>query len=103
IEAHTQIVVSPEDDIELRRIRITNLARVARTIEVTSYAEIVLSSGIADSLHPAFGNLFVQTEVMADRDSILAMRRPRSSEDPQRWMMHLLALHGADSVETSFE
>ncbi len=47
IEAHTQIVVSPEDDIELRRIRIINRARVARTIEVTSYAEVVLASGIA--------------------------------------------------------
>ncbi len=103
IEAHTQIVVSPEDDIELRRIRIINRARVARTIEVTSYAEVVLASGIADSLHPAFGNLFVQTEVLADRDSILAMRRPRSSEDPQRWMMHLLALHGGESLQTSFE
>ncbi|HVT32888.1 MAG TPA: glucoamylase family protein, partial [Rhodanobacteraceae bacterium] len=103
IEAHTQIVVSPEDDIELRRIRITNRGRVARTIEVTSYAEVVLSSGIADSLHPAFGNLFVQTEILPDRDSILATRRARSSEDPQRWMMHLLALHGGESQGTSFE
>ena len=60
--------MSPEDDIELRRIRITNRARVARTIEVTSYAEIVLAPAIADSLHPAFGNLFVQTEMLADRE-----------------------------------
>jgi len=95
IEAHTQIVVSPEDDIELRRIRITNRARVERSLDVTSYAEVVLASAIGDSLHPAFGNLFVQTEVLADRDAILATRRRRSSEDPQRWMMHLLALHDA--------
>jgi len=103
IEAHTLIVVSSEDDIELRRIRITNRARVAHTIDITSYAEIVLSSGIADSLHPAFGNLFVQTEILADRDSILATRRARAADDPQRWMMHLLALHGGESLQTSFE
>lgn len=103
VEAHTQIVVSPEDDIELRRIRIINRSRVARTIEVTSYAEVVLSSGIADSLHPAFGNLFVQTEVLPDRDSILATRRARTGEDPQRWMMHLLTVHDGESLRTSFE
>ena len=103
IEAYTQIVVSPEDDIELRRIRITNRARVERTIDITSYAEVVLASAIGDSLHPAFGNLFVQTEILADRDAILATRRRRSSEEPQRWMMHLLALHDAESTQTSFE
>jgi len=103
IEAYTQIVVSPEDDIELRRIRITNRARVERSIDVTSYAEVVLASAIGDSLHPAFGNLFVQTEILADRDAILATRRRRSSEEPQRWMMHLLALHDTESLHTSFE
>jgi len=103
IEAYTQIVVSPEDDIELRRIRITNRGRVERKIDLMSYAEVVLTSGVGDSLHPAFGNLFVQTEVLADRDAILATRRRRSSEDPQRWMMHLLALHDASSTQTSFE
>ncbi len=103
IEAYSQIVVSPEDDIELRRIRITNRGRVERKIDLMSYAEVVLTSGVGDSLHPAFGNLFVQTEVLADRDAILATRRRRSSEDPQRWMMHLFALHDASSTQTSFE
>ena len=42
-ETHTEIVVSPEDDIELRRVRITNRARARRAIEVTSYAEVVLA------------------------------------------------------------
>ena len=31
IDTHTEIAVSPEDDIELRRIRIHNSARVRRT------------------------------------------------------------------------
>jgi cellobiose phosphorylase len=103
LEAHTQIVVSPEDDIELRRTRLTNRARIARTIEVTSYAEVVLAPAIADDLHPAFGNLFVQTEILAPREAILATRRPRSAEDAQPWMFQLLALHGAQAEQTSFE
>ena len=64
-DTHTEIVVSPEDDIELRRVRITNLSAVRRTLEVTSYAEVVLAPDAADNLHPAFSNLFVQTEIVA--------------------------------------
>src|SRR5208337_3750410 len=57
-ETYTEIAVSPEDDIEVRRIIITNSSRARRTIDVTSYAEVVLGSPAADALHPAFGNLF---------------------------------------------
>ena len=42
-EMHTEISVSPEDDIELRRITITNHGRTRREIEITSYAEVVLA------------------------------------------------------------
>jgi hypothetical protein len=62
-ETYTEIVVSPEDDIELRRVRITNRSELCREIEVTSYAEVVIAPPAADALHPAFSNLFVQTEV----------------------------------------
>src|SRR5205823_7476979 len=64
IESHTEIVVSPEDDIELRRLRLTNRSRTRRAIDVTSYAEVALAPAAADALHPAFGNLFVQTEIV---------------------------------------
>jgi len=73
-DTHTEIVVSPEDDIELRRVRITNRTRTRRTIEVTSYAEVVLAAPAADALHPAFSNLFVQTEIMRERQAILCTR-----------------------------
>ena len=78
IETYTEIAVSPEDDIELRRVRLTNRSRVRRFIEVTSYAEVVLAPPAADALHPAFGNLFVQTEILHPQPAILCTRRPRS-------------------------
>ncbi len=102
-ETHTEIVVSPEDDIELRRIRITNRSRTRRTIEVTSYAEVVLASPAADALHPAFSNLFVQTEIIRDREAILCTRRPRSVDEQVPWMLHLMAVHGAEVGEVSYE
>jgi cellobiose phosphorylase len=103
IDAHTEIAVSPEDDIELRRITITNRSRTRRTIEVTSYAEIVLAQPASDALHPAFSNLFVQTEIVEHRQAILCTRRPRSREEQAPWMFHLMAVHGAEVSEVSYE
>jgi len=75
-DMHTEIAVSPEDDIELRRIIITNRGRTRREIEVTSYAEVVLAPPASDALHPAFSNLFVQTEIVDQRQAIVCTRRP---------------------------
>ena len=102
-ETHTEIVVSPEDDIELRRLRITNHSRTRRTIDVTSYAEVTLAPPAADELHPAFSNLFVQTEIVESRQAILCSRRPRSRQEQPPWMFHLMAVHGADSRGVSYE
>ena len=103
IDAHTEIAVSPEDDVELRRITITNRSRASRTIDVTSYAEVVLASPAADALHPAFSNLFVQTDIIRERQAILCTRRPRSRDEPAPWMLHLMAVDGAKIKDISYE
>ena len=102
-DAHTEIVVSPEDDIELRRTRITNRSRMRRTIELTSYAEVVLAPPIADALHPAFSKLFVQTELVPELQAIICTRRPRAHDEHVPWMCHLLAVHDADIDQISYE
>jgi len=102
-DTHTEIAVSPEDDAEVRRVRIVNRSQTRRTIEITSYAEVVLASPAADALHPAFGNLFVQTEIVRQRQAILCTRRPRSFGEPAPWMFHLMSVHGAHVGEVSYE
>jgi len=102
-ETHTDIVVSPEDDIELRRMRITNRSRLRREIEITSYAEVVIAPTASDELHPAFSNLFVQTEILPERHAIFCTRRPRSQDEPTPWMLHLMTVHGAEVDKVSYE
>ncbi len=101
-ETHTEIVVSPEDDIELRRVRITNRSRQRREIEVTSYAEVVMAPPDADAMHPAFSNLFVQTEIVRERRAIVCTRRPRAIGEQAPWMFALMAVRGADIGEASY-
>ncbi len=102
-DAHCEITVSPEDDIEVRKIRITNRGRRSRTICITSYAEVVLATAISDAIHPAFSNLFVQTEIIKERQAILCQRRPRSRSEQPPWMFHLMAVHGAQIKAVSYE
>ena len=98
-----EIILSPEDDAELRRLSITNKGTLPRVIEVTSYAEIVLAPQNADIAHPAFSNLFVRTEYHHDVAGLLADRRPRSADDPPVWAAHVVAMEGGSIGGIEYE
>ena len=93
-ETQLQIAVSPEDDVEVRRLSITNRGDRPREIEVTSYAEIVLGRPEDDLAHPAFGKLFVETEYDAQSAGLLFSRRPRSADEAPIWGFHVLGVDG---------
>ncbi len=103
IETHTEISVSPEDDVEIRRLTLTNQSADTRRIEVTSYMEVVLAPLTADLAHRAFSNLFVQTEILPEQKAILCTRRPRTPGEQVPWMFHLLAAPDALIDSPSYE
>jgi len=101
-----EIAVSAEDDVEVRRLTLTNTTEFVKEIEVTSYAEVVLARPAADAAHMAFSNLFVETEFLPAATALLATRRPRAAEEPRRWAVHVLAHEGVPAEiwdETQFE
>jgi cyclic beta-1,2-glucan synthetase len=89
-----EVAVSPEYDAEVRRVSISNLGPRTREIELTSYAEVVLAPAAADTAHPAFSKLFVQTEFVAGVGALLATRRPRSPGEARIWAAHLAVVEG---------
>ena len=103
IDTKTEIVISPEDDTELRRIKITNKTQSLKVLEVTSYAEVVMASQASDEAHPAFSNLFVQTQIVREHNAIYCTRRPRSEEEIPPWMFHLMHVRGGDVEAVSYE
>jgi cyclic beta-1,2-glucan synthetase len=94
ISTQLEIAVSTEDDVEVRRLAITNNSDRPREIEVTSYAEIVLATPASDVAHPAFGKLFVETEYRPECGALLCRRRPRGPEDEEGWAVHVMSLEG---------
>jgi N,N'-diacetylchitobiose phosphorylase len=97
IACTTAVCVSPAEDVELRRITLHNEGPAARTIEVTTYAELALNTLAGDAAHPAFSKLFVQTAHDPAREALVAWRRLRSPEDQPLWAMHRLL---SDSTAT---
>jgi cyclic beta-1,2-glucan synthetase len=87
-----EVLVSAEEDVEVRRISVTNAGPAARTIDITSYAELALIRGADDIAHPAFAKMFVQTERLGD--AILATRRRRTPTEPEIWAAHLVVSEG---------
>jgi cyclic beta-1,2-glucan synthetase len=98
-----QVIVSPEDDAEVRRVSLTNLGTKSREIELTSYAEVALSPPAADVAHPAFSNLSVETECVPELDTLLARRRPRSRREAPIWLAHVAVVDGDPVGELQWE
>ncbi|MCJ7717459.1 MAG: hypothetical protein MUO54_13190 [Anaerolineales bacterium] len=95
IETQSELIVSPEDDVDIRRITLTNRSLRSRRIQATSYYELALAPHNADRQHPAFNKLFIQTEAVLPSEALLAYRRPRQEDDPPVYTVHGLNIVGA--------
>lgn len=100
IETRADCLVPKAAPVEIRRLMLTNRSGIPRDIEITSYLEVVLAPGIADLSHPAFSNLFVQTEYVRALRALLCFRRPRSSREKTFWMFHTVVGGGRVEYET---
>jgi cyclic beta-1,2-glucan synthetase len=103
VATQLDIAVSTEDDVEVRRLGVTNHGDRPREIEITSYAEIVLIPPADDRAHPAFGKLFVETEYLPESAALLCHRRPRAEGEPGAWALHVLSLEGRPQGPVEWE
>jgi cyclic beta-1,2-glucan synthetase len=94
ISSQLDIVVSTEDDVEVRRLTLRNHGTRVREIDVTSYAEVVLAPDVSDQAHPAFGKFWVVTENLWGGAALQSQRRPRDPGVMPTWAFHVLSLEG---------
>jgi cellobiose phosphorylase len=103
-ETFTEIVVSAEDDAEVRRMTLVNISRKSCRLEVTTYLELALAPHRADRAHPAFSKLFIETEWLPHCEALLAHRRLRAPDEQPIWAAHLLVPESSSSTgATGFE
>jgi len=105
IESKMEVVVSPEDDIEIRKVTLKNAGNQGRSLELTSYMEVTLQSFEGDAVHPSFSNLFISTEYVPEKGCLLGSRRARVSGGTVPFIMHKIVtqeeLEGSITYETS--
>ena len=97
------VLVSSEDNAEVRHVSVVNDGQHSRIIEITSYAELTLATQGADQAHPAFSKLSVQTEYLPDVEAIVATRRRRGPGEPEIWAAHLAVIQGETVGDIEFE
>jgi cyclic beta-1,2-glucan synthetase len=98
-----EVLVSGEDDGEVRLVSITNAGSERREIELTSYAELVLTTPATDDAHPAFAKMFVETEYLSEFGALVATRRRRSPAEPEIWAAHTAVVQGEVSAPLQYE
>lgn len=98
VHAREEIVVSPEDDVEIRRVTLTNRSLRIRHLDCSSYIELSMAPHAADRQHPAFNKLFIQTKALPLQHALLAFRRPREDDAPTVYVAHRFT-HEADDKE----
>lgn len=98
-----EVLVSGEADGEVRRVSLTNSGRRVREIELTSYAELVLTTPAADNAHPAFAKMFVETEYLAEFGALVATRRRRSPAEREIWAAHFAVVEGEIVADPQYE
>ncbi len=103
ITLHTEIIISPEDHVELRRITISNNSQIERNVDITSYMEPVLARAKDDNAHLTFSKLFLETEFIDSKSALLVHRRKRSNEDKERWGIHVVVTNAAEYSPTEYE
>jgi cyclic beta-1,2-glucan synthetase len=90
LQAHTTVWVSPEDDIEFRKVELRNLGELTLDIELISAFEVTLSDTRADEAHPAFTNLFVRARWQAAQQALIFERKPRLHTEHGLKVAHFL-------------
>ncbi len=103
IRTNTEVCLATDANVELRRCTITNQSQTTRQIELTSYAELVLQDAAADSAHPAFSKLFIQTEYLEQSKALVGRRRKRRDDEATVSACHFLVCddgRGPDEFET---
>lgn len=103
ISSKLELTISSEVDAEVRRLQLSNNSSEIRTLEVTSFLELALASQSADSAHPAFSKLFIETSHDTKTQSLLAKRRPREEEEQEIWAVHTVYIDGFETGDYEFE
>lgn len=103
IALHLAVTVAPEDDVEVRRVTVTNDSDRPRRLRLTTYSEVVLGPAGTDLRHPAFGKLFIESDYDAGSNLLIFRRRPRAATEAPQFLAHALVVESGLTATGAYE
>ena len=103
IETNCEVIISTDDDVEIRKLTFINTGEEERNIEVTSYLEVTLASFEADVVHPSFSNLFITTEFDEKTQSLIGNRRARAKGSKTPYIINTIVLDDYENSQVTYE
>ncbi len=101
IEATTKIFLSPEYDIEVKRVSVYNNSNLKREIIINTYIEPALTDYMTNVVHPSFSNLQIETYYDDELDILVASKRKKNPTDEDLFVYaKLIGIDLAHEVET---
>jgi cyclic beta-1,2-glucan synthetase len=97
------VTVPPDDDLEIRRLTVTNHSDQPRHLRLTSYAEIILASQSTDERHPTFNKLFIESGFLPEINGILFHRRLRNDSEEPLFLAHVVVMESGYPQGFAFE
>ena len=90
ISLRMSINIAADDDVEIRKITLINHGKDLHRLALTSYAEVILTDQSADQRHPAFNNLFIESEYVEADQLLLMRRRLRDPKEKPVYLAHFV-------------
>ena len=81
LETTTTTFLSPEYNVEIKKVSIYNNTSLRREILINTYMEPAMTDYMTNVVHPSFSNLQIETYYDDDLDILVASKRKKTEED----------------------
>ncbi|MEE4279820.1 MAG: glucoamylase family protein [Halieaceae bacterium] len=85
------VTVAADDDVEIRRVVLTNDSDRPRSLLLVSYAEPVLAPERNHDRHPSFNKMFLDVSQLPTEGVLLARRRAREAGEQPIYLAHAVS------------
>lgn len=92
-----EVTVAPDDPLEIRRVNLINNSVKPRQLRLTSYGEVVLNQQAADTRHPAYNKLFIESEFISELDLLVFKHRKMVDSKQLVFLGHMLVVNQPNS------
>lgn len=90
IETTTTVFLSPEYNMEVRKVSVYNNSNIKREVRINTYVEPAMTDYMTNVVHPSFNNLQIETYYDETLDTLIASKRLKKDDDQELYVFSKL-------------